>query len=87
LRWLRELNAAAYTYHWQHPDPRMDDLQRDITTIVEEAQRAREEPIETFFRVKRLALKAAGQDLDVSQSIADYGKRKVLPHLTETWFC
>lgn len=86
-RWLRELDAPAYTYRWQHPDPRMDDLQRSIASLVEEAQGTREESIETFFYIKRLAMQAAGQDMDVSHAIADYGKRKVLPHLTETWFC
>jgi|SRR5579883_405821 radical SAM superfamily enzyme YgiQ (UPF0313 family) len=85
--WLRELDSSAYTYRWQHPDPRMDDLQREIAALVEQAQLAQANPVETFFLVKQLALKAAGQEMDVTCALQAYGKRKVLPHLTETWFC
>jgi radical SAM superfamily enzyme YgiQ (UPF0313 family) len=85
--WLGELDAAAYTYRWRHPDPRMDSLQRDVAALVEQAQIARQDPIETFFQIKALALQACGQEADVSSEIEQYGKRKVLPHLTESWFC
>lgn len=85
--WLGELAAAAYTYRWQHPDPRMDALQRDVAALVEEAERRETDPIETFFSIQALALAANGQDMCVSRSIAAYGPRKVLPHLTESWFC
>lgn len=86
-QWLGELDAAAYTYRWQHPDPRMDALQRDIATIVENGERQQSDPVETFFRVKSLALAATGQDIDVLSEVAAYGLRKVLPHLSESWFC
>jgi radical SAM superfamily enzyme YgiQ (UPF0313 family) len=85
--WLGELDAAAYTYRWRHPDPRMDSLQRDVAALVEQAQIARQDPIETFFQIKALALQAGGQEADVAAEIEQYGKRKVLPHLTESWFC
>ena len=86
-QWLRELDPAAYTYRWQHPDPRMDDLHRAISELVENAQRAQADPIETFFHIKSLALAAAGRAMCISCAINDYGTRKVIPHLTETWFC
>ena len=85
--WLGELDPAAYSYHWQHPDPRMDDLHRDISGLVEKAQRVQADPIETFFSIKALAFAAAERDMCLSCSINDYGERKVIPHLTETWFC
>jgi hypothetical protein len=85
--WLRELDAAAYTYRWQHSDTRMDELQRQVATLVEKAEQVKADPIETFFSIKALALATNGEDMCVSCSVKDYGARKVLPHLTETWFC
>lgn len=85
--WLGELDAAAYTYRWRHPDPRMDTLCQEITELVEKAQVARQDPVVTFFHIKALALKACGQEPLIEDEIEQYGKRKVLPHLTESWFC
>ena len=86
-QWLGELDPAAYTYRWRHPDPRMDDLHRAISELVEKAQRAQADPIETFFHIKALAFATAGREMCISCAINDYGTRKVIPHLTETWFC
>ena len=85
--WLGVLDAAAYTYRWTHPDPRMDSLHQAVSTLVEEAQGVRADTIETFFHIKALALEANDQDMCVSCAIRDYGKGKILPHLTESWFC
>jgi radical SAM superfamily enzyme YgiQ (UPF0313 family) len=85
--WLGELDAAAYTYRWTHPDQLMDTLQRKVAALVERAQSLWADPIETFFHIKALALAAKSQDMCVSCAIKGYGTRKVLPHLTESWFC
>ncbi|HLH61069.1 MAG TPA: CUAEP/CCAEP-tail radical SAM protein [Ktedonobacteraceae bacterium] len=85
--WLGKLDPAAYTYSWRHPDPRMDALQRQVAALVEEVQAAQADPIETFFHIKSMALAANGQDMCISCDIQGYGAKKVLPHLTETWFC
>lgn len=85
--WLRELDAASYTYRWQHPDPRMDALHQDVARLVEQAQVTRQDPLATFFQIKALALQACGQQTDVAGEIEQYGTGKVLPHLTESWFC
>ncbi|HET8911645.1 MAG TPA: CUAEP/CCAEP-tail radical SAM protein [Ktedonobacteraceae bacterium] len=86
-RWLDDLDSAAYSYRWHHPDPRMDTLQARIASYVEIADRDQADLIETFFGIKALALAARGEDLAVSEAIESYGKQKVLPHLTESWFC
>lgn len=85
--WLGELDSAAYTYRWTHPDARMDHLQRMVAALVEQAQRVQADPLETFFHIKSLALEEQGQNLCISCSIGGYGTRKIVPHLTETWFC
>jgi radical SAM superfamily enzyme YgiQ (UPF0313 family) len=87
LEWLGELDAAAFTYRWIHPDPRMDDLHQAVCMLVEKAQNVQADPIETFFHIKALALATDDQDMCVSCAIKAYGTRKVLPHLTESWFC
>ena len=85
--WLEELDAAAYTYRWTHPDPRMDTLHQEVSTLVEKAQSVHADPIETFFHIKALALEANDQEMCVPCAIRDYGTGKILPHLTESWFC
>lgn len=85
--WAGTLDAAEYTYRWQHPDPRMDDLQRHVADAMQQAEQTQADPLETFFRIKALALAAAGQDMCLSCALKQYGPRKVLPHLTESWFC
>lgn len=85
--WLDELDSAAYTYRWTHPDARMDDLHDKVAALVEEAQRVQADPLETFFHIKSLALEKQGQNLCISCAIGGYGTRKIVPHLTETWFC
>ncbi len=86
-QWAGELDAAAYTYRWRHPDPRMDALQADVAALVAEAERRHADPVETFFQVKALALAAGGQAVAVAEAIAGYGTQKTLPHLSESWFC
>lgn len=86
-QWLGELDAAAYTYRWKHPDPRMDALNEQITQLVEDAENTDADPLETFFQVKALALAVQGKDFSVQRTLQRYGKPKVLPHLTESWFC
>ena len=85
--WLGTLDAGAYTYGWTHPDPGMDALHQAVSAIVEKAQAVQADPIETFFHIKSLALEANKAQMCISCAIQNYGTRKVLPHLTETWFC
>ncbi len=85
--WLGELDAASYTYLWRHPDPRMDQLHSEVAELVEQAQITRQDPVETFFQIKALALKACGQEACAANAAEQYGRSKVLPHLSESWFC
>jgi radical SAM superfamily enzyme YgiQ (UPF0313 family) len=86
-QWLRELDAAAFTYKWQHPDSRMDALHQKVAALVEQAERAKSNPVETFFHIKALTLAFIGKDLNVARAVENYGTPRVLPHLTESWFC
>ena len=85
--WLRELDAAAFTYKWQHPDPRLDALHQKVASLTEEAELAKSNTIETFFHIKALTLSIIGKDLHIPEAVEHYGTPRVLPHLTELWFC
>ncbi|GCE12687.1 CUAEP/CCAEP-tail radical SAM (seleno)protein [Tengunoibacter tsumagoiensis] len=85
--WLGELDAVNYTYRWQHPDPRMDELQQKVARVVELAESQKADSLLSFFEVKALALAAQGQRLSTFRALRQYGAAKVLPHLTESWFC
>lgn len=86
-QWLDELDAESYSYRWHHPDARMDRLQQQVALLVENAQQTKKETIETFFEIKAAVLALQGQDFSISRAVEQYGARKVLPHLTESWFC
>ncbi len=85
--WLEDLDPAAYTYRWRHPDPRMDALQQQVACLAEEAAQAGSDAVETFFRIKACALQMAGRSLDVQAAMASYGRPRSAPRLTEAWFC
>src|SRR5579883_2629662 len=81
--WLGELDAAAYSYRWRHPDPRMDTLHQQVAALVEQAQIAQQDPVLTFFQIKALALQACGRLANAARDARRYGQSKVLPHLSE----
>jgi hypothetical protein len=80
---LGELDEAAFTYRWAHPDPRMDRLQRDVTKWVEQDARKGEDPAATFFRIRELAY---GREPAGSACVLPPDRPRA-PRLTETWFC
>jgi len=52
---LSDLDAPGFTYRWTHPDPRMDELQRQVNALVAEAARSGEDSARTFGRIWSLA--------------------------------
>jgi radical SAM superfamily enzyme YgiQ (UPF0313 family) len=91
--WLGELDPSAYTYHWRHPDARMDELHARVLELVERGAAEEADPIATFFQIKALALAAHGgppQAPDMTFAIEEYIGQSALPpppRLTEAWFC
>lgn len=84
--WLGELDEAGYTYRWDSPDPRLDELQRSVARAVEVAERDGLEANETFARIKQLAWDAAGEDPPEIRVERKETRRRP-PRLTESWFC
>jgi radical SAM superfamily enzyme YgiQ (UPF0313 family) len=75
-----ELDAAGLSHRWTHPDPRMDELQREASALVAAAARAEEDPAVTFSRIRALA---GGR----TPSRPARAGRPMVPRLTEPWFC
>ena len=87
LAWQEELDAGAYTYRWHHPDPRMDRLQQRIAQIVEQEELCKVDKVATFFSIQQLVREAQGKEFSPEEAQERYGQKRVLPHLTESWFC
>lgn len=81
---LGALDETAFTYRWSHPDPRMDQLQKDVAALVErDSQQCDGDLAATFFRIKELA-HGRKPDEAICSLPSD---RFRAPRLTESWFC
>ena len=76
------LDEAAFSYRWTHPDPRMDQLHRDVSKLLEEDTDAEVDPATTFYRIKELA--HGRQPVGVVCPLPE--DRERVPCMTETWF-
>jgi hypothetical protein len=84
---LRELDQATFSHRWDHPDPRMDTLQRAVMARVTEAAERREDPAITFQHVRTLAAELAGVAMAQAAQASLAADRPRPPRLTEPWFC
>jgi hypothetical protein len=75
---LGELDAAALTYRWAHPDPEMDRLQQSAAALVEDGVARSRSNHQMFHHLQELALG------DVEYATATPLRA---PRLSETWFC
>jgi radical SAM superfamily enzyme YgiQ (UPF0313 family) len=85
--YLGPLQPENFTYLWRHPDPRMDQLQLDVSLLVERDAESREDPLITYARVRELG-ECARDDREADLAcvvIPDHRSRKL--RLTEPWFC
>jgi hypothetical protein len=84
--WLGQLEAANFSYRWQHPDARMDDLHAAVSALVAGAE-ARGEPAgETHAHIRSLAYAAAGRAAPAANARQPRNTPTV-PRLAEDWFC
>ena len=84
--WLGPLDEVNYTWTWRNPDPRVDDLQRAVAALVEQAAHADADPDATFAAITALAWSITGE------TPPPITRRRVrlpgqAPRLTESWFC
>src|SRR6266571_2222171 len=84
---LGALDPAAFTYRWTHPDPRMDELQRAASALVERAAGSSEDVWTTFYRLRALAAERAGLAAATGGIELPPPERPIPARLTEPWFC
>jgi radical SAM superfamily enzyme YgiQ (UPF0313 family) len=85
-KFLGPLDQAGFQYHWTHPDPRMDELHQDISSAVEDAAKAEEDPLETFYRLRPMTYRKAGRAVPAVHR-ARRTPQSRLPRMSEPWFC
>ena len=78
-----DLDEAALTYRWTHPDPHMDQLHKQVIELVERDSLAEEDPAVTFERLVELA-----HGRDPAAAVCSRPADRIRPpRLTESWFC
>jgi radical SAM superfamily enzyme YgiQ (UPF0313 family) len=85
---LGAFDADTLTYRWTHPDPRVDDLQRDVMALV--GLRLAADRRTLFDEVRAMACERAGQALRPGSGQADSRParaRATVPYLNEPWYC
>ena len=89
-----DFDPAALSYRWQHPDPRVDQLQREIERRVQTLTAAGHDRSSIFEHVRRLV--AARSNLRPSPAESQLSRvpdlpalasRATVPYLTEPWYC
>ncbi|MFO7679539.1 MAG: CUAEP/CCAEP-tail radical SAM protein [Chloroflexota bacterium] len=80
--WLGPLSPADFTYRWRHPDPRLDDLQKQVAALAEQAG---DNPYINFAEVEKLSYCLADQTVPLWLPPAIF--EPAPPRLTEDWFC
>ncbi|MEE2709708.1 MAG: CUAEP/CCAEP-tail radical SAM protein [Gemmatimonadota bacterium] len=85
--WLGPLDQNGFTYHWDHPDPRMDTLYRQVNHLVEIADNKDEDPLTTFNDIKSKYWKHFGDSWRFPLPVPISNRRRCIPKLTESWFC
>jgi radical SAM superfamily enzyme YgiQ (UPF0313 family) len=86
--WLGKLNQQMFTYEWQHPDRRLDELQKQVAAVVEEAAQSNEDAMQTFYRISDLAYAMRGADPPPGNRRRQIDPlRSRPPRLSEAWFC
>jgi hypothetical protein len=84
---LGALRPELFTYEWTHPDPRMDQLYRDVSVLVEKGVANDENRWETFNKIRHAALLAGGRTAHPHVPIPVSARTRRYLGLTEPWFC
>ena len=80
---LLPFDSALLGYPWQHPDPRVDRLQREVQALVARGEQDKLARREVFAAAWRAAHDAAGRSAPPLPSSLG----EPIPHLSEPWYC
>jgi hypothetical protein len=65
----------------------MDLLHQEISSAVEEAAKAGEDPVDTFYRLRAITYRMAGREVSAVERSSRRPQQSRPPRLTEPWFC
>jgi radical SAM superfamily enzyme YgiQ (UPF0313 family) len=86
-QWFGPLVRESFTHEWKHNDPRVDELQKQVSAIVEQAAADGEDPFVTFYRIRDVAYATKGDLQTVRPRPVPSPDRLRPPRMTESWFC
>ena len=79
-------DPSALVYPWRNPDPRVDELSKQIEELVAASEKIRLPRRKIFERIWRAAHEAAGVDAELSTQPV-LTSRAAIPYLNEPWYC
>jgi hypothetical protein len=84
---VRPFDPVALSYRWDHPDPRVDALQRDIERRVQALLAAGHRRRSIFEHVRSLVRSFTGDAAARLPLPPPIASRATVPYLTEPWYC
>jgi radical SAM superfamily enzyme YgiQ (UPF0313 family) len=78
-------DAATLAHRWAHPDPRVDALHDEVSTLIGSSLAS--DRREVFEQITRLAHARAGLARPAVAARAGEGRRASAPYLSEPWYC
>ncbi len=84
---LEGLDPGRLSYVWRNPDPRVDQLQKDIEGTVRQASSQRTSRADCFRRICEAAFGPAELPPEVRDRMGTAAARCTIPYLTEPWYC
>ncbi|MGH9668762.1 MAG: CUAEP/CCAEP-tail radical SAM (seleno)protein [Terriglobales bacterium] len=82
-------DEEALTWRWQHPDPRLDQLQRDLEAMIAQLAKSGGSRRAIFAEVWKHLHQAMGRE-DLREPLPaapPSAARCTIPYLTEPWYC
>lgn len=83
---LGNFNQALLSYEWRHPDPRVDDLQQQVLTLVNAANSSGIERHEIFAKIWAVLNEISGSESPPPHPQTLFSRAEI-PYLNEPWYC
>ncbi len=81
-------DAQALSYRWKNPDARVDELQQQVESAVQDASKRKLSRTATFEIIWRLLQKAKKEEKPLPiPAVPPAQNRATIPYLTEPWYC
>jgi radical SAM superfamily enzyme YgiQ (UPF0313 family) len=81
---VQEFDRDALAYRWSNPDPRVDNLQRELENRIQTAAKASVSRAQLYAEVVNLVDAKLGRPSSQLEPLPD---RATIPYLTEPWYC